>query len=254
MPTADGDWRAEKRAAIDAVFDSARRGESSRHFSPSGRYELEIVSWEPPSGWRYSEGIVRSSDGESIAVIRRNYGQFPFAWCEDHPLNHDYLIAGEDYQGQTIIELDTARRADYLPGPAQRGHGFCWAKHHVAPDKTVLIVDGCVWACPYELVAFDFSQPMQLPYAELHRWAGDLAVVDGFDEGGTLSWTFDREVRLSDGKPYVDLTDEEEAALLDDAGKYLPGVLGSHTYRARWRAGDPFGSAEITLVEPTASE
>jgi hypothetical protein len=99
MPPADGDWRIEKRAAIDAVFDIARQDESSRHSSPSGRYELEIVSWEPPSGWRYSEGIVRLSGGESIAVIRRNYGQFPFAWCEDHPRGHDFLIAGEDYQG-----------------------------------------------------------------------------------------------------------------------------------------------------------
>lgn len=212
------------------------------------------MSWEPLRGWKYSEGIVRSGGGEPITVIRRNYGQFPFTWCEDHPLGHDYLIAGEDYQGQTIVELDSAGRVDHLPGKAHIGAGFCWAKHHVTPDKRMLIVDGCNWACPYELVAFDFSQPMQLPYRQLHRWAGDLAVVEGFDDGGTLSWRFDREVRLSDGKPYDDLSDEEEAALLGDAGKYLPGLLGSQTYRARWRAGDPFESTEITLIEASPSE
>ena len=193
----DADWRVEHRAAIEALFAKSKMGKSSRHQSPSGRYELQIVARIPRRGWEYSEGTVRDRGGNSIAVIRRNYPQFPFAWCEDHPSGHDLLICGEDYQGQTIIELDTGERTGYLPGAAESGHGFCWTKQYVAPDKTVLIVDGCNWACPYELVAFDFSQPMQLPYPELHRWPGDFRAAEGFDDSSTLRWTFDREVRLS---------------------------------------------------------
>lgn len=113
----------------------------------------------------------------------------------------------------------------------------------------MLIVDGCYWACPYELVAFDFSKPMDLPYPELHRWAGDLGTVDGFDERGELSWTFDLEVRLSDGKPYAELTEDEESDLLDEHSHYRPGALGTTSYRGRWRSGQPFASTRIEQVE-----
>jgi hypothetical protein len=247
------DWRAEKRRAIDEVFARSVPGESTLHESPSGRYELQVTGYDRTGGWNYSEGVVRQKGGgETIAVIRRNYGAFPFTWCENHPSGHDLFIAGEDYQGQTIVELDTGERVDHLSDSAQSGGGFCWAQHLVAPDKTVLIVDGCYWAAPYELVAFDFSVPMHLPYLELHRWAGDLATVDGFDEHGVLTWTFDREVRISDGKFYDELTEEEEAELLDADGRhYLPGVFGSNTYRARWQTGTPFESTDIDLVTTT---
>jgi hypothetical protein len=248
MGQSSSDWRAEKRRAIEEVFASSTRGAAERHLSPSGRYDLEVVQWENERGWNYSEGSVVSGTGELIARIRRNYGSFPFTWCEDHPNGHDYLVAGEDYQGQTVIELDTGARVDHLTDAAQPGAGFCWARHYVTPDKSVLVVDGCVWACPYELVAFDFSDPLNLPYPELHRWVGDLRTIEGFDANGTLTWTTDEEVRLSDGKPYRDLTDEEEAELLDEAGKYIPGMLGERTYRARWRQGQPFESTEMTCL------
>lgn len=244
------DWRAQKRTDIERVFAAARRGGSERYLSPSGRYELEVVDWQVDGGWDYSEGVVRRThDGRSITSIRRNYAAFPFLWCEGHPAGHDYLLAGEDYQGQTVVELDTGRRVDHLPGPAEQGNGFCWAEHHLSPDRTVLVVDGCYWACPYELVAFDFSRPMDLPYAELHRWPGDLRTVDGFDDSGELSWTFDVEVRLSDGKPSSELTDDEESALLDERGHYLPGALGTASYRGHWRLGQPFSSTRTEPVE-----
>ncbi|HCB05503.1 MAG TPA: hypothetical protein PLZ93_08070 [Nocardioides sp.] len=231
------------------MFESARRGGSEKHVSPIGCYELEIVTWEPPHGWAYSEGLVRRvGRHELIARILRNFDAFPFTWCEEHPTGHDYLIAGEDYQGQTIIELDTGARVDHLPDAAEQGFGFCWAGHLLSPRRDVLVVDGCYWAGPYELVAYDFSRPMHLPLTELHRWAGDLVSVDGFDSNDWLTWTFTRAVRVSDGKPYDDLTDDEEADLRDDDGRYRPELLGNQTYRARWRVGDPFEATQVELV------
>jgi len=246
------DWRLEKRTAIDDVFLTAEPQGAISNESPSGRYNLEVTSLSSSTRWGYTEGIVRSDRSRQvIASVRRNYGQFPFAWCEDHPNGHDYLICGEDYQGQTIVELDTAHRVDHLAAQAEQGFGFCWAQHYIVPSKNILIVDGCYWACPYELVAFDFSTPLELPYVELHRWSGDIAEVAGFDADGTLTWTFGRDVRLPDGKPHDDLSDAEEAELLDGDGKYLSGVLGTQNYQARWTADQPF---ESTTVEPIPSE
>lgn len=146
------------------------------------------------------------------------------------------------------MELDSGERIEYLPDSAEPGSGFCWARHHLAPTGEVLIVDGCYWANPYELVAFDFSQPMGLPYVELYRWVGDLDVVDGFDEQGNLTWTFEQEVRASDGKPVADLTEAEDSEVLDDHGHYVPGVFATQTYRSQWRAGTPFESTRTTLI------
>lgn len=35
--------------------------------------------------------------------------------------------------------------------------------------KKLIVVDGCYWAGPYELVFYDFSNPMGIPYKELFR-------------------------------------------------------------------------------------
>lgn len=36
-------------------------------------------------------------------------------------------------------------------------------------QKKLIVIDGCYWACPYELVFYDFSNPMNMPYNELFR-------------------------------------------------------------------------------------
>jgi hypothetical protein len=90
------------------------------------------------------------------------------------------LVAGADYQGQTVIELDTGKRRDYLPDAAKKGHGFCWAQHRFDVASKILVVCGCIWACPYEFRFYDFSDPMsgwpEIEYADdciyddEHRW------------------------------------------------------------------------------------
>lgn len=56
-----------------------------------------------------------------------------------------------------------------FPAKAFKGQGFCWAAVHPSPDGRTLGVEGCFWACPYELVFFDFSEPNKSPLPELHR-------------------------------------------------------------------------------------
>ena len=104
-----------------------------------------------------------------MAVVNRNYDHFPFAWTERHANGHDYLICSEDYMGQTIIELDTDERRDFV----SEDEGFCWVNYSVSPNRQFVAVDGCYWACPYELCIVDFSEPLVLPYKKL--WEGHFA-------------------------------------------------------------------------------
>lgn len=178
--------------------------------SDSEKYSLVIDNYTTQKGcWNYSRGqIFNKETCALIADIKRNYSAFPFSWAEDHPNGHSYLICGEDYQGQTIIELDTGKRKNYLPLDAHNGFGFCWAEHYPSPDKKRLAVIGCYWACPYELIIYDFSDPMNLPYKELSI----QDAPDNFDwvDNETAKIEHEVEIRKSDGKRLSELTEEEQ--------------------------------------------
>jgi len=179
--------------------------------SPSGKYKLTISKYTTKKGcWNYSRGIIKNKNGDIIADVKRNYHHFPFHWVENHPNGHDYLICGEDYQGQTIIELDTDKRKDYLPEAAKKGFGFCWVSYEASPNKKVLAVNGCVWAGPYEVVFVDFSDPMEdLSYCE-EQPEGYYPEFYGWSEDGTANIGYEEIRRKSDGKWEKELTDEEQ--------------------------------------------
>jgi hypothetical protein len=188
--------------------------------SPSGKYELLTSKYTTKEGcWNYSRGIIRNRGGGVIADVKRNYSHFPFCWVEDHQSGHDYLVCGEDYQGQTIIELDTGNRKDYLPEEAKKGFGFCWVSVHPSPNKNILAVNGCIWAGPYEVLFVDFSNPMkELIYLEKQP-EGYYPEFYGWNDDGTANIGYEEIRRKSDGKPEKDLTDEEQDKMYDD-GNY----------------------------------
>lgn len=137
--------------------------ESSKELqSPSGKYTLTIQSFKTGKGtWNFTQGIVyKTGDKKPIATVKRNYSRFPHLFVEGHQNGHDYLICGEDYQGQTVIELDTGERRNNMSFGAHLGGGFCWSSYKFDTQSKLLVVCGCHWACPYEYRFFDFADPM----------------------------------------------------------------------------------------------
>jgi hypothetical protein len=167
---------------IEPFFTEDNKLDNEIHLSSSGKYSLQITVYKTlPNVGAVSKGVVcRVPSKVPLFEVKRNYDPFPFCFVEDHPNGHDYLVCGADYQGQTILELDTGKRVDYLPKGAEKGMGWCWAHITTSVEKTVLGVDGCFWACPYEVRFVDFSQPMNLPFlvlTELHNtW--DISALD----------------------------------------------------------------------------
>lgn len=153
--------------------------------SPSERYRLEVVN-VPSEKPGYSDTSVgRVYEGERlIATVRRNYHSFQFAFVEDHPSGGDYMVCGEDYQGQTVVNLKTGEVKSYVPEAAKHGVGFCWVNAELSPDNSMLLVDGCYWACPYEVWVVDFSDPMTLPWPVLFRGGDEFK--EWLPEGGCV--------------------------------------------------------------------
>lgn len=161
----------------------------SEHLSESGRYRLVVTPFTTGKGtWNYSQGLVyRVGEELPIAEVRRNYGHFPFLFVEDHPNGHQYLVCGEDYQGQTVIELDTGKRRDTLPEEARQGWGFCWAEYKFHPATQTIVVDGCFWGGGYEYKFYDFSDPMAgWPLVEIDFCVDADERPPTFEEDGTI--------------------------------------------------------------------
>lgn len=185
--------------------------------SPSTKYNLEVSLYSTLEGcWNYSRGIVKDKDGNIVADVKRNYPHFPFCWVESHFNGHDYLVCGEDYQGQTIIELDTGNRKDYLPDEAKNGFGFCWVSFQASPNTKIMAVEGCYWACPYEVIFVDFSDPMnKLTYLE-NQPNGYYPEFHSWNDDNTANIGYEKVRRKSDGKWEDDLPENEIDIMYED--------------------------------------
>lgn len=195
------------------------------HLSPSGKYKLVVTPFTTKEGsWNYTQGLVfKVGDDTPLAEIQRNYSAFPFEWVEDHPNGHSYLVGGQDYQGQTVIELDTGKRADNLSTGAKEGHGFCWADYTFNREQQVLVVDGCHWACPYEFKFFDFSDPMAgWPEIETDQGVDADRRHPEFHPDGTIT-CFQSE--------YVEDDDDDEDDEDNPEPKKEPAVAATQTFK-----------------------
>lgn len=65
------------------------------------------------------------------------------------------------------------------------------------------------WACPYEIVFYDFREPDNLPYKELGR-VSDITDSEGWIDNETFAISREIEIRKSDEVPYEQLSEEEQ--------------------------------------------
>jgi hypothetical protein len=227
-------WKLRKAAHFDPKNE--RVDTRQEVLSPSGKYKLVISRFSTgPGSWDYAQGTVYHVETQyELAKVQRNYGSFPFLWVENHPKGN-FLICGEDYQGQTVIELDTFKRRDFLPEEAKKGHGFCWIDYEYIASAKILVVMGCIWACPEEYRLYDFSDPMNgWPELEPHTADGEKDWIDA--DGKKPEFLPDGTIRCFQ-TPYV----EDE-----DGEKKVPDVRASKTYRR--------DGTKLVLVEEWVSD
>ena len=208
----------EKRKRIEQFFipENLKTDSGKVDISPSGKFRIEISQYSTPNGWGYSRGIVtNTSNNEVIADIKRNYGHFWHTWV-DHPNGNEYLLCGEDYQGYSVVNLNTEKYHVYFPEEGFQGAGFCWAAVNPSPDSLVLAVDGCYWASPYDLVIFDFRNPEIIPYPEIARFESQDG-CDGWADNDTFVLRHEVAIRKSDGTLYESLSKQEQEILDKDS-------------------------------------
>jgi hypothetical protein len=105
------------KTSISKFFTPKHQGEEFiDKLSPDGKYRLVVTSYSTTKGcWNYTQGLIYSVNKvEPLFEVQRNYSSFPYTWV-NHPNGHQYLVCGADYQGQTVLELDTGKRKDFVP-------------------------------------------------------------------------------------------------------------------------------------------
>jgi hypothetical protein len=206
----------ERRRTIESFFSLENRVPDSVQVSdsPSGTFRLETCHYSTgQKTWNYSRGIVKRIDDDTIiADVKRNFGHFWHTWV-GHADGNEYLLCGEDYQGYSIVNLTAGTCKTFFPEEGYKGRGFCWTAAYPSPDTFVLAVDGCYWACPYDVVFYDFRKPEDLPLGELLRVSNVVDRCEGWTDNETFVLTREVEVRKSDNSPYEALDEVEQAEL-----------------------------------------
>jgi hypothetical protein len=101
----------------DADFDPENEHVDLRreHASPSGRYRLVVGIFGGP--WAYSKGTVfKQGTDDPVAVVKRNYHQFPFLFIEDHPSGQDFLICGYSVDLEWAVDAGPIKLVIYRDG------------------------------------------------------------------------------------------------------------------------------------------
>ncbi|WP_289136332.1 hypothetical protein [uncultured Brevibacillus sp.] len=160
-----------ERESLDHYFQEQyfQKEETEVSVSPFSDCCLTIEHYYHEEGIRrymYTKGIINCF-GEQKVEVKRNLSPFIHRWIKID--DKEYLLCGQDYQGYSIVDLQNGEIKHYVPEGANSGIGFCWAEIHAHEGTNVIAVEGCVWACEYEIVFYDISEPMILPYKELKR-------------------------------------------------------------------------------------
>lgn len=100
---------------------SIEKSDQVKYILKTAPYRTRGVCWDFNLGEVFEE---KNSKIRKIAEVKRNYHDFWFEWVLNHPDGHDYLVCGKDYQGVTVIRLDTGERYD-SGGPGKTPYGFC---------------------------------------------------------------------------------------------------------------------------------
>ena len=123
---------------------------------------LTVESYSNGVGhWDYTKGILRNGD-IVIAEVVRNYSSFPFKLFK-HINGNRYMVCGEDYQGYTLVNIETGEIKSYVSGTL----GAMCLVNFDDYDNTHLYVEGCPWGGDFYDIIYDVSDIENLPWTVL---------------------------------------------------------------------------------------
>ncbi|MBO0933323.1 hypothetical protein [Fibrella aquatilis] len=135
--------------------------------SPCGVYRLTLEWYyqaDTDRNWVITKATICLAATETpILAFFADHDDAVYAWLYRN--NKPYLLLPECQGGQSIIDLELGELISYY----NHDDPFIWLTIYPSPDGKKIAVDGCYWACPFELVIYDCTALTTLPYPILHR-------------------------------------------------------------------------------------
>jgi len=122
----------------------------------------EVSQEEPPTYWAGSDNDI-FIDGKKVYSFRSVDEDGTFCKLITHSNGKRYLIFRRDLYGYSLLEIETLRDFHYFPACHLKPNAetFIWTDVLYNSNSNLMVVDGCYWACPWDLALVDFSDPLQ---------------------------------------------------------------------------------------------
>jgi len=140
----------------------------SDKISLNNLFDLEInyykTNKEIPN---FSQGIITNNKTFHNIYINRNYSDFPFLFIT-HTNGRCYLICGEEYQGFTVVNLNTQQKINHFSKGYLTNKGFCPYEWLYDRDNNYLNILGCDYYGKEEIITYDFHNPDKEKYKRIN--------------------------------------------------------------------------------------
>ena len=129
------------------------------------------------------------------------------------------------------------------------GEDYYWAVYSISPNLLFLAVDGCYWACPYEVRIFDFSDPLALPHKVIWNLSAWWKVRNvrkfAWNADNSLEFFYEVEYNPEMKKTLDQMTEEERSVHRSGKNGWCWRV------RAVWRYPDQEEVLETQIIGPS---
>ena len=184
------------RKEIKRYFDpdSLFYGDPTVTYSSDNKFRLESESYrqnKPGVNWYVAKvRILDNISNEILLEFLTDDSSLFHSWLKVGEI--DFLVCAENMcGGQTVIDVTNRIISSY----ADDTDGFIWTEFFISPDSKKLATIGCIWACPYEIKIYDFSDPMDLPLKVLKsvELIGNETITGWLDNSSFKTFGYDDE-------------------------------------------------------------
>jgi hypothetical protein len=116
-----------------------------------------------------SQTEVTYNNGKIITVIKNIDSQVDLFSIIEHSDGKKYLVFTIDLYGYSVMDLSDYRIYHYIPEESFKlnAETFIWTEVLYCKKNNFLAVYGCFWACPYDTIFLDFTNPIEMPNKQI---------------------------------------------------------------------------------------
>ncbi len=177
------------RKDIDLYFDVDNKiGKEMIEYSESGNYFIKVNNYiqsDKKRNWTVSKIKIYKSGNSNYEFEFISDSEdtiYTHTWVEKDGI--EYLFYPEAKGAQSVYDTKSKNFFSFY----NNNEDFIWVSIYPSPKGDKIAVEGCYWACPYELRIYDISNIQKLPYPVIYHDAdfGEGCVVEFWKDNDNL--------------------------------------------------------------------